>query len=115
MAVLVDTGLLREDEKPSRWQLLRDRCHLPVEAVDARARFLGTPGGGSPDPGGKRRRIGRTFIDVLRRSGEPHRRPLPGPGRDPPRDRIESASTGGPSSLLRSSTHHNVGGLPERT
>ncbi|HHN75543.1 MAG TPA: glutamine-hydrolyzing GMP synthase [Acidobacteria bacterium] len=110
VAVFVDNGLLRKDEAEHVVHTFRDRYHLPVEAVDARDRFLGALAGVT-DPEEKRRRIGHTFIEVFDEVAGRIDAGYLAQGTIYP-DRIESASTGGPSATIK--THHNVGGLPER-
>ena len=83
---------------------------LNVKVVDASARFLDALAGIS-DPEGKRKAIGKTFIEVF--DDEAHL--LTGvkylaQGTIYP-DVIESISVNGPSATIKS--HHNVGGLPD--
>lgn len=109
-AVFVDNGLLRQGEAEQVVETFRGRYGLPVEAADARDRFLSALEGVS-DPEEKRRRIGRTFVEVFEEvAGRTGARWL-AQGTIYP-DRIESASVSGPSVTIK--THHNVGGLPER-
>jgi GMP synthase (glutamine-hydrolysing) len=91
---------------------LRDGLGIPIEAVDARDRFLDALAG-VDDPEEKRRTIGRVFIEVFEREAK---------GLEGVRflaqgtlypDVIESVSVKGPSAVIK--THHNVGGLPERS
>lgn len=110
VAVFVDNGLLRKNEVAEVRRLLGRRLHLHL--VDASHRFLQRLRGVS-DPEEKRRRIGRTFIQVFEEAAERY-----GPvkflaqGTLYP-DLIESRSAfGGPSATIK--THHNVGGLPRR-
>ncbi len=83
---------------------------MPVDAVDASARFLGALAG-VDDPERKRRIVGREFIAVF---AEEARRlegvRFLGQGTLYP-DVIESVSVKGPSAQIK--THHNVGGLPD--
>ena len=83
---------------------------LNVKGVDASARFLEALAGIS-DPEGKRKAIGKTFIDVF--DDEAHRIQdvkYLAQGTIYP-DVIESISVNGPSATIKS--HHNVGGLPD--
>ncbi len=110
--VLVDTGLLREDEAEQVVSLFRGHYNIPLVLRDAADLFLGKLEG-VDDPERKRKIIGSTFIDVF--DEEAHK--LDGAdflaqGTLYP-DVIESVSVaGGPSATIKS--HHNVGGLPER-
>ncbi|MCK4546291.1 MAG: glutamine-hydrolyzing GMP synthase [Candidatus Eisenbacteria sp.] len=108
--IFVDNGLLREgewEEVPARY---KERMGLRVVAVDARERFLKALEGVT-DPEIKRKRIGRTFIEIFeeeaRRMGKVD---FLAQGTLYP-DVIESISQRGPSATIK--THHNVGGLPE--
>jgi GMP synthase (glutamine-hydrolysing) len=110
VAIFVDTGLLRLGEAD---QVLEHARHndLEVQKVDASERFLSALGG-VVDPEGKRKIIGRLFIEVF----EDAARHVGGAaylaqGTLYP-DVIESVSFKGPSVTIKS--HHNVGGLPEK-
>jgi GMP synthase (glutamine-hydrolysing) len=110
--ILVDHGLLRQNEAQEVVTLFRGHYNIPLVHVDASERFL-TALKGKADPEAKRKTIGGVFIDVF----EEEARKLGGAeflaqGTLYP-DVIESVSfTGGPSVTIKS--HHNVGGLPER-
>jgi GMP synthase (glutamine-hydrolysing) len=110
-AIFVDNGVLRKNEATQVVHSLRDGLGIPIEAVDARDRFLDALAG-VDDPEEKRRTIGRVFIEVFEREAK---------GLEGVRflaqgtlypDVIESVSVKGPSAVIK--THHNVGGLPER-
>ena len=106
--IFVNNGLLRKNEFES---VLDQYKHmgLNVKGVDASARFLEALAGIS-DPEGKRKAIGKTFIDVF--DDEAHRIQdvkYLAQGTIYP-DVIESVSVNGPSVTIKS--HHNVGGLP---
>ena len=108
-AVFVDNGLLRKGEAEQVVHSLRDGLGIPVVAVSAGDRFLGALAGVS-DPEGKRRIVGRVFIEVF----EDQAKAVDGAaflaqGTLYP-DVIESTSVRGPSEVIK--THHNVGGLP---
>ena len=108
--IFVDNGLLRKGEFE---QVLESYKHmgLNIRGVDAKEKFY-TSLKGISDPEGKRKAIGRTFIDVF--DEEAHRIENVkwlGQGTIYP-DVIESVSVKGPSATIKS--HHNVGGLPER-
>lgn len=108
--IFVNNGLLRKNEFES---VLDQYKHmgLNVKGVDASARFLDALKGES-DPEGKRKIIGRVFIEVF--DDEAHQvenAKWLAQGTIYP-DRIESVSaSGGPSAVIKS--HHNVGGLPD--
>ncbi len=108
--IFVNNGLLRKNEFEN---VLDQYKHmgLNVKGVDASARFLKELAGES-DPEGKRKIIGRVFIEVF--DDEAHEIKdvsWLAQGTIYP-DVIESVSaTGGPSATIKS--HHNVGGLPD--
>lgn len=109
--ILVDHGLMRENEAAEVEAAFRKGLGIPLRVVDARERFLRALAGIS-DPEQKRRIIGHLFIEVFEQEAARIR------GADflvqgtlyP--DVIESVAVGGPSQTIK--THHNVGGLPER-
>ena len=107
--IFVNNGLLRKNEFNS---VLDQYKHmgLNVKGVDASARFLKALEGES-DPEGKRKAIGRVFIEVF----DDEATSIQGvdwlaQGTIYP-DVIESVSVNGPSVTIKS--HHNVGGLPD--
>ena len=107
--IFVNNGLLRKNEFES---VLDQYKHmgLNVKGVDASARFLDALAGIS-DPEGKRKAIGKTFIEVF--DDEAHlltEVKYLAQGTIYP-DVIESISVNGPSATIKS--HHNVGGLPD--
>ncbi len=110
--IFVDHGLLRHGEADEVVSLFRGHYNIPLVHVRAEETFLAALEGVS-DPEGKRKTIGRLFIDVF----DEEATKLGGAeflaqGTLYP-DVIESVSfTGGPSVTIKS--HHNVGGLPER-
>jgi GMP synthase (glutamine-hydrolysing) len=108
--VFIDNGLLRKNEAEDVVTTFRDRYGIPVERVDAIDRFLDRLAG-VVDPEEKRKRIGRTFIEVFEEAASPLNARFLAQGTIYP-DRIESASIVGASATIK--THHNVGGLPER-
>lgn len=106
----VDNGLLRKGEYE---QVLHDYqdLGLNIHGVDAKNLFYEELKGVT-DPEGKRKIIGRLFIEVFEAEAKKH----PGvtwlgQGTIYP-DVIESVSVHGPSVTIKS--HHNVGGLPEK-
>ncbi|MCC6349044.1 MAG: glutamine-hydrolyzing GMP synthase [Candidatus Eisenbacteria bacterium] len=108
--VLVDHGLMREDEAAEVWRELGEKRHLNLRVVNAQARFLDKLAGVA-DPERKRKIIGNEFVAVFeeesKRIGEVN---FLAQGTLYP-DVIESASAGHGSQVIKS--HHNVGGLPE--
>ncbi len=109
--IFVDNGLLRAGERAAVEALFRGAFTATLKVVDAEARFLEALAG-ITDPEEKRKRIGRTFIEVF--DEEAHRIgavQFLAQGTLYP-DVIESVSHRGPSATIKS--HHNVGGLPER-
>ncbi len=108
--IFVDNGLLRKNEFEEVLLQYQD-MGLNVTGVRAADRFLDALRGIS-DPEGKRKAIGKTFIDVF----EAEAQKITGAkwlaqGTIYP-DVIESSSVKGPSATIKS--HHNVGGLPEK-
>jgi GMP synthase (glutamine-hydrolysing) len=110
-AVFVDTGLLRYGEAEQVVSLFRHHYNIPLVHVDAEEAFFAALAGVS-DPEGKRKAIGRTFIEVFdREASKIEGAAFLAQGTLYP-DVIESVSAqGGPSHVIKS--HHNVGGLPE--
>jgi GMP synthase (glutamine-hydrolysing) len=107
--IFVDNGLLRKNEYSKVLQSYHG-MGLNVTGVDAAARFYAALGNIS-DPEGKRKAIGKTFIEVF--DEEAHKiRDVKwlAQGTIYP-DVIESVSVNGPSATIKS--HHNVGGLPD--
>ena len=110
--IFVDNGLLRLDEGDQVMSAFTGHLGVDVRRVDAEDRFLAALAGVS-DPEEKRRRIGRTFIEIF----EEEAAKLDGirwlaQGTIYP-DVIESAGVAtGKAHVIKS--HHNVGGLPER-
>lgn len=108
--IFVNNGLLRKNEFENVLEQYNG-MGLNVKGVDASARFLKGLKGES-DPEGKRKIIGRVFIEVF--DDEAHLLEdvkWLAQGTIYP-DVIESVSvTGGPSATIKS--HHNVGGLPD--
>lgn len=107
--IFVDNGLLRKHEFESVLHQYED-LGLNVKGVDSSQRFY-TELKGESDPEGKRKIIGRVFIEVF--DDEAHQIQdvkWLGQGTIYP-DVIESKSVKGPSATIKS--HHNVGGLPD--
>ncbi|MFC5046700.1 glutamine-hydrolyzing GMP synthase [Aquimarina hainanensis] len=107
--IFVNNGLLRKDEFSSVLKQY-EGMGLNVKGVDASARFLDALAGES-DPEGKRKIIGRVFIEVFDdESNQITDAKWLAQGTIYP-DVIESVSVNGPSVTIKS--HHNVGGLPD--
>lgn len=108
--IFVDNGLLRKNEFEEVLASYKN-MGLNVIGIDASDHFLASLAGIS-DPEGKRKAIGKTFIEVFDR--EAHKienAKWLAQGTIYP-DVIESCSVNGPSATIKS--HHNVGGLPEK-
>ena len=109
--VFVDNGLLRRAEADRVIDIMSRQRHINLVHVDATERFLRALEG-VVDPEEKRRRIGRTFIEVF----EEESRTLGdvdflAQGTLYP-DVIESTAKD-TNHAHKIKTHHNVGGLPE--
>ena len=105
----IDNGLLRKNEFEEVLASYQG-MGLNIKGVDARERFWSELKGES-DPEGKRKIIGRVFIEVFQEEAEKMEGiQWLGQGTIYP-DVIESVSVHGPSVTIKS--HHNVGGLPD--
>lgn len=108
--IFVDNGFLRKNEFRKVMDSYRD-LGMNVTGVDASDEFINALEGIS-DPEEKRKRIGKTFIDVFEREAYKVKNvKWLAQGTIYP-DVIESVSVNGPSATIKS--HHNVGGLPEK-
>ncbi|MEZ4907240.1 MAG: glutamine-hydrolyzing GMP synthase [Saprospiraceae bacterium] len=110
VCIFVDNGLLRKNEFETVLKSY-ENMGLNIHGVDAKDRFIDALAGIS-NPEGKRKIIGKTFIDVFEE--ESHKFEdvkWLAQGTIYP-DVIESVSVHGPSVTIKS--HHNVGGLPEK-
>lgn len=108
--IFVDNGLLRKNEYESVLESYQG-MGLNVKGVDAKDQFYAALKGIS-DPEGKRKAIGRVFIEVFDQEAQKIQDvKWLGQGTIYP-DIIESVSVKGPSATIKS--HHNVGGLPEK-
>jgi len=108
--IFVDNGLLRKNEFEKVIESYKD-MGLNVVGIDAKEQFLSQLKGVA-DPEGKRKIIGRVFIEIF--DQEAHKIKdvkWLAQGTIYP-DVIESVSVNGPSVTIKS--HHNVGGLPEK-
>lgn len=107
--IFVDNGLLRKNEFENVLASYKD-MGLNVTGVDASEIFLDALKGIS-EPEGKRKAIGKTFIDVFDSQAKKIKNAKwLAQGTIYP-DVIESCSVNGPSATIKS--HHNVGGLPQ--
>lgn len=108
--ILVDNGLLRKDE----FRKVLDSYELVglnVIGVEAKEKFFAELKGIS-DPEGKRKVIGRVFIEVFEEEANKLKNvKWLAQGTIYP-DVFESFSVKGPSATIKS--HHNVGGLPDK-
>lgn len=108
--IFVNNGLLRLNEFEGVLEQYKG-MGLNVKGVDASERFY-TDLAGVTDPEGKRKIIGRDFIEVFNAEAQKfHGARWLAQGTIYP-DVIESVSVNGPSCTIKS--HHNVGGLPEK-
>ncbi|MGI9429433.1 MAG: glutamine-hydrolyzing GMP synthase [Bythopirellula sp.] len=109
--ILVDNGLLRQDEEESVIREFSDHFKTDLHVVKAEDRFLDQLAG-ITDPQEKRRRIGHTFIECFaEEAAKIDGANYLAQGTLYP-DVIESgAAVDGPADTIK--LHHNVGGLPE--
>ena len=108
--VFIDTGLLRKNEYEDLMDKFKNQLNLNVHGVDASKIFLKNLKK-IRSPEGKRKIIGKTFIDTFRSVEEKIGKiNFFAQGTLYP-DVIESNSVSGPSMKIKS--HHNVGGLPK--
>lgn len=109
--ILVDNGLLRQQERDAVTREFSRHFQTDLHVVEAEDQFLQVLRGVT-DPQEKRRRIGHTFIECFRESlAELGPAKFLAQGTLYP-DVIESgASPDGPAATIK--LHHNVGGLPE--
>ena len=110
VCIFVDMGLLRKNEFES---VLESYEHMGLNVIGVRAgdKFLNDLKGVT-DPEGKRKIIGRDFIEVFDEEAQKLKNiKWLAQGTIYP-DVIESISVNGPSATIKS--HHNVGGLPDK-
>jgi GMP synthase (glutamine-hydrolysing) len=107
--IFINNGLLRHNEYDEVLAAYKS-LNLNVKGVDASEEFYAALEGES-DPEGKRKIIGRVFVEVFdEESKMVENANWLAQGTIYP-DVIESVSVKGPSATIKS--HHNVGGLPE--
>lgn len=112
VCVFVDTGLLRQNEAEQVMMMFGQHMGIPLITVNAEKEFL-TALKGITCPEEKRKRIGRTFIEVFDREAQKMTEvKWLAQGTIYP-DVIESAGGHASGSVVIKS-HHNVGGLPEK-
>ena len=105
----IDNGLLRKEEYAEVLHSYRD-MGLNIVGINAQQRFYDGLEG-ITDPEGKRKAIGRSFVEVFQEeAAKLDNIKWLGQGTIYP-DVIESVSVHGPSVTIKS--HHNVGGLPD--
>ncbi len=110
VAVFIDTGLLRANERESVENMFKAKLKIPLVTIDASELYLSRLKG-VKDPEEKRKIIGHTFIELFEKEAKKYDdiRYLAQGTLYP--DVIESVSVKGPSKTIKS--HHNVGGLPD--
>lgn len=109
--VMVDHGLLRQDEAETITRLFRQHYNIPLKLCEESTMFLEALRG-VDDPEQKRKTIGKLFIDVFEREARAVEKvDFLAQGTLYP-DVIESVAGAGHAVTIKS--HHNVGGLPER-
>jgi len=107
--IFINNGLLRHNEFDEVLKAYKS-LNLNVKGVDASDKFYEALRGES-DPEGKRKIIGRVFVDVFDEEAKMvENANWLAQGTIYP-DVIESVSVKGPSATIKS--HHNVGGLPD--
>ena len=109
--ILVDNGLLRQDEEKSVLEEFSQHFQTDLHVVKAEDRFLDALAGVT-EPQEKRRRIGHEFIECFAAEARKiHGAKFLAQGTLYP-DVIESgAAPDGPADTIK--LHHNVGGLPD--
>ncbi len=110
--VLVDTGLLRQEEVFSILENYK-KLNFSLDLIEARSLFLKKLKS-VIDPEKKRKIIGHTFIEEFEKYIKKHfysQIEWLAQGTLYP-DRVESVAVYGQSAVIK--THHNVGGLPEK-
>ncbi len=110
IAVFIDTGLLRANERKSVENMFKVKLKIPLVTIDATKIYMDKLKG-IKDPEEKRKIIGYTFIELFEQEAKKYDGiKYLAQGTLYP-DVIESVSVKGPSKTIKS--HHNVGGLPE--
>ena len=108
--IFVDSGLMRKGEAEEVLESYKG-MGLNVRGIDASEKFLGDLAGVT-DPEGKRKIIGRDFVEVFDAAAKEIKDvKWLGQGTIYP-DVVESAKVNGTAVVIKS--HHNVGGLPEK-
>ncbi|MCX2682523.1 glutamine-hydrolyzing GMP synthase [Campylobacter sp. MIT 21-1685] len=110
VAVFVDNGLLRENEKEQVEFMLKHSLGIELISIDASELFLSRLQG-VKDPEQKRKIIGSTFIEVFEQEAKKHSGVRYLAQGTLYTDIIESSVIGAGKTIK---SHHNVGGLPEK-
>jgi GMP synthase (glutamine-hydrolysing) len=111
VAVFIDTGLLRQNEREQVVAAFRGKMHVELIAVDAAAQFIEALQGVT-EPEQKRRIIGEKFIRLFEEQAQQVGQPqFLVQGTIYP-DVVESSAPDR-NKAERIKTHHNVGGLPQ--
>ena len=110
ICIHINNGLMRKGESENVLKTFRESFRMRLDSVDATEMFLSALAGVT-DPEGKRKIIGKLFIEIFEEEARKLGRvDFLCQGTLYP-DVIESTSFRGPSMTIKS--HHNVGGLPE--
>lgn len=118
-AILVDNGVMRQDECAQSKVLLQEHLKINLTLVDASELFLGRLKC-VVNPEQKRKIIGNSFVEVFEAEADKIEKSQESEGKGKIEfllqgtlypDVIESISFKGPSATIK--THHNVGGLLE--
>lgn len=107
-SIYVDSGLMRQGETETLKKVFKDQYQMNVSIVDAKKEFLKALKG-VVDPEEKRKKIGKTFIEVFDKEAKKLNTKFLVQGTIYP-DVIESK---GSKHAQNIKSHHNVGGLPE--
>ena len=112
ICIMVDTGLMRQDEFKYSFKIFRKKYKLNVKLIDASKIFLKKLKNVS-NPEKKRKIIGNLFIKVFEKESKKYNNiKFLAQGTLYP-DIIESQSFSG-SKTSKIKSHHNVGGLPKK-
>jgi GMP synthase (glutamine-hydrolysing) len=112
ICIMVDTGLMRQDEFKYTFKIFRKKYKLNVKLIDASKIFLKKLKNVS-NPEKKRKIIGNLFIKVFEKESKKYNNiKFLAQGTLYP-DIIESQSFSG-SKTSKIKSHHNVGGLPKK-
>ncbi len=104
----IDSGLMREGETDLLREVFKEHYEMKIEIIDAKEEFL-TALNGVIEPEGKRKAIGKVFIEVFEKEATKIGADFLVQGTIYP-DVIESKGSKHAENIK---SHHNVGGLPE--